>query len=232
VPDAAQVLRLAAADARREPVLKARPDQFVYVRSLTAFGGFDLLPAGGERWRPPVEEIRRVWLSVDGTRTGLLRQKPVDPKAKSPRPELADMKLTGMGPPYTKNLPADPANMRAWLFEGTSGSATAAFLKVGEALSEHYLPPDSTAALFEAAATIPGVKVVPGVVDLAGRRGVAITQVSSTGLQSQLIFDSATHAYLGKRKVAVKGHGVPDGTVTGWSAQLEIAIVDRPGQEP
>jgi RNA polymerase sigma-70 factor (ECF subfamily) len=84
----------------------------------------------------------------------------------------------------------------------------------------------------EVARALDRVKVVPGVVDLAGRRGVAITQVSSTGLQSQLIFDSATHAYLGKRKVAVKGHGIPDGTVTGWSAQLEIAIVDRPGQEP
>ncbi len=82
--EAGQVLRLAAAEARREPVLAARPDQFVYVESQVAWAGA-AMPADGESVKdakciPPVEKNRRIWLSVDGSRDGLLREKAINVK--------------------------------------------------------------------------------------------------------------------------------------------------------
>jgi len=60
----------------------------------------------------------------------------------------------------------------------------------------HYLGPGSRAALYDAAALIDGIEVVPDVVDGAGRPGVGVGW-SYGGGRVVMVFDPNTHALLG-----------------------------------
>lgn len=239
-PDATHVLLLAAAEARREPDLKARPDQFVYVESRVAWAGWaaPALGVAGAKYIPPVEKDRRIWLSVDGSRPGTLEEQPAAGGAVETNPKGGDADVYGDGgpgtPAYRDDLPTGAKAMRAYLYGGAKNknpSDARAFTRVGDTIREEYVPPASVAALFEAASTIPGTKVVPEA-DLAGRKGVAVS-LTSRGIRHDLIFDSASYRFLGERDVVVGDiPSVPKGTVVGWTAQLRIAIVDRAGQLP
>ncbi|BBH64137.1 hypothetical protein ACTI_08220 [Actinoplanes sp. OR16] len=240
------VLLLAAAEARRAPVLTARPDQFVYTESISAWGGGTTHMDGTQTYQRPVPMTRRSWQSVDGTRDGLLRQTPVDPTAENPMPELADstipacgaqeMDVCGTASVYRTGLPTEAGAMRAYIYGLDHGGQTAdygAFENVADQLRESYVPPASLGALFEAAATIPGVAVLPGTVDLGGRTGIAVARADD-GFRRELVFDPETYEFLGERLVAVRttGLGDPPGTVAGFTAQLRVAIVDRAGALP
>ncbi|MGK5678475.1 CU044_5270 family protein [Actinoplanes sp. URMC 104] len=228
-PEAVRVLRLAAAEARRDPALAARPDQFVYVRSRVAYAGASF-ENGAARYIPPVEKDRRVWLSVDGSRTGLLRERAVGEVS-------GDTPLDAGFPAYQRDLPTETVPMRNWLYAGTGNTKkggnppdVTAFMKVGDTLHEQYVPPAAAAALYEAAATIPGTAVVEQV-DLAGRRGIAVSKTHHA-TRHDLIFDATSFRFLGEREVAQRDAApFPDGAVIGWSAQLRVAIVDRAGQD-
>ncbi|MEU4556846.1 CU044_5270 family protein [Actinoplanes sp. NPDC023936] len=239
---AAEVLRLAAAEARAEPVLAARPDQFVYVESLAAWAGGETTTTGDQIWHAPVAMARRIWLSADGNRDGLLRQKPADPGTEHPMPETAELALPacteepvrscGGTPAYRRDLPTTVEGMRALLYADGADDHTA-FGRVADVVREAYVPPTSVSALFEAAATVPGVVRVPEAVDLAGRRGVAVARTEGAS-RTELIFDAGTYRFLGERMVIDEpaAGDPPAGTVIGFTAQLRVAIVDQAGQEP
>ncbi|MFC3735740.1 CU044_5270 family protein [Paractinoplanes deccanensis] len=225
--EAAQVFLLAAAEARQEPALTVRPGQFVHVTSLVAWAG-GAPKDGSTAYLAPVEKRREVWLSADGSRTGLLREKPVEPGAVDPH--LNDnLPLDAGTPGYLGDLPADKAAMRDYLYAGNdtkNPADRAAFTKVGDTLREHYLRPDAAAALYEAAATIPGTTVVRGA-DLAGRKGIAVSRTDQ-GTRHDIIFDARTYRFLGERDVVVGDvPPYPKNTVIGWTAQLKVEIVDR-----
>ncbi|GIE93385.1 CU044_5270 family protein [Paractinoplanes rishiriensis] len=222
---AAQVFQLAAAGARKEPELKARPDQFVYVHSRVAWASFNL---SGGTYTPPKDHERRIWLSADGKLPGLLREE--GPNSNVPLD-------ANVPPAYRADLPTDAKAMRAYLYDGTAGDPkgrsadSLAWTKVGDTLREQYLTPKSVAALFEAAAGIGGASKVSQV-DLAGRKGIAVSRTES-GVQHDIIFDRSTYRFLGERDVVVgKVDDLPKGATIGWTAQLEVAIVDRAGQLP
>lgn len=225
-PEAVRVLRMAAAEARRAPVLEARPDQFVYVRSRAAWGGVrQSAESGAATYDPPVERDRRIWLSVDGSRDGLLRERG---EKDTPLPEAS--------PGYPTGLPTESTAMRNWLYRNSNGGNPAdeqAFITVGDTLREAYVAPSSRAAMFEAAATIPDTRVVRQA-DLAGRPGVAVSYTDDDGIRHDLIFDAGNYRFLGERQVATTGDTppYPQGAVIGWTAQLEVAIVDQVGQLP
>src|SRR5260370_575940 len=63
---------------------------------------------------------------------------------------------------------------------------------VGEALR----PPTLRAAMFEAAAKIPGVSVVQGATDAAGRTGIAVSKVVGP-FRYEVIFIPLTYEYMG-----------------------------------
>jgi hypothetical protein len=113
------------------------------------------------------------------------------------------------------------------------------------------MPPDVRAALYRALAKIPGVTVVQGVTDAAGRRGVALARAasiegpgSSDWLRLEIILDRDTYRYLGARHVVTRDHFIPDtpsgskgtwfrkGQVLVSSAQLALAVVGAPCQRP
>jgi hypothetical protein len=225
-PEAVRVLRMAAAEARRAPQLAARPDQFVYVRTRAAWGGETAnATTGVSSYDPPVERDRRIWISVDGSRDGLLRLG-----------GEKDTPLPGTGAGYLTGLPTEPATMRNWLYRNSNGANppdAQAFIAVGDTLREKYVAPASVAAMFEAAATIPGTEVVRQA-DLAGRPGIAVSRTDRGGIRYDLIFDADTYRFLGEREVVVTGDvpPYPKGALIGWTAVVQTAIVDRAGQLP
>jgi len=120
-----------------------------------------------------------------------------------------------------------------------------------EGMLEGVLPADVRAALYRALARIPGVTVVHGVTDAAGRRGVAFARAaaiegrgSSGWLRLEIILDRSTYRYLGARHVVTRDYfllNVPSGSkgtqfrkgqVPVSRAQLALAVVDAPCQRP
>ena len=110
-------------------------------------------------------------------------------------------------------------------------------------------PAEVHAALYQALAKIPGVTVVQGATDAAGRRGLAFVRAaaievpgSSRWLRMEIILDPNTYRYLGARHVVTRDHFLPDmgprgtrfrkGQVLISRAQLALAVVDAPCQRP
>ncbi len=226
--DAVAVLEGAARGAEEEESYgTVRYDQFVYIKSRIAYTSQE---GGGPEKLDPVH-VREIWRSVDGTRAGLLEED-IDGNRHV---ELEPSEDGGRSTDYRDlaRLPTDPDEMYDWLYETSGEQVDAehrdrdeeAFVLFGDLIQESLMPPRVSAALYRAAARIPGVDVVRGVKDAEGREGVAIVRRSG-GVQVQLIFDETTSAFLGEREID------EDGTVRGISAILDRAVVDKAGQRP
>ncbi|MCW2502002.1 MAG: hypothetical protein JWO79_286 [Actinomycetia bacterium] len=252
VPEAVNVLRLAAQTAGNSPDLAPRPDQFVFVESIDASIDPQRAPDGVHTvYRPDLSD-RRIWQSVDGTHDGLLltRTRPGSTWVRSPLPGCRNGRMDGIKGdqvfPHAEsctvdtssvldNLPTSTDGMFRYLYSDKNGSRTAdqrAWTKVGDLIRESYARPAVMAAIFSAAARIPGVSVVHGVTDVAGRPGIAVA-LTDLGVREELIFDPATHAYLGDRGVNAEDQDSgKKGTVVGSSAILRLAIADKSGVLP
>jgi hypothetical protein len=220
--DAGQVLRQAAAVAARQPDLRPRPDQFVYLR------------VAGDG------TTTRTWMSVDGTRDGVSERpggRELMPGCRHGRQQVikGDQVLPGVLEPceplpaYHRDLPTTPAAMLTWLSANTGGKpgdVNALGKGVLGLLEGSYVQPRSLAALYGALGRIPGMQAVPDAVDAAGRHGVGVGW-RRDGAQLTLIFDPRTHVYLGSAYTA-PGASTPTAT----SALLQVAVVARAGQLP
>lgn len=238
--------------ARAVTDLRPQDDQFVKVRSQTMYGAF-MLPATNEQTGQKVQEsrylrrtMRTIWLSADGTRDGSLRIEHLEPQAYPgwPMPEEAHaekgsewMRLPACGPvpdtAYTelKKLPADAEGMRRHLYAKDRNKNSAdvrAWRAVGDLLRETYIPAAQRAALYEAAATIPGVTVTEDAEDAAGRKGLGVGRVSN-GVREEIIFDPTSHELLGERHIVVdeKEAKSPVGSLVASTAQLTVSVVDE-----
>ncbi|MBP0454310.1 CU044_5270 family protein [Kitasatospora sp. RG8] len=249
---AVQLLTQAADTAAGKPDPKPGKKQFVYVESLVAFAGVNLATGESSVEKP---HRRQIWLSVDGSQWGVLKEegrgKASDPGNRKPgdtRPaprtdggEWVDPTtkpaLNGPTYEYLTTLPTDPDALLKKIYAETKGQGRTpdqeAFTTIGDLLREQLAPPAVSAALYRAAAKIPGVSVVDDSVDASGRHGVAVAHVDG-GVRSEWIFDPKTHEFLGERLVVV-GEGSDlgkPGTVAGHSAVLGRAVTDQPGEEP
>ncbi|WP_331715291.1 CU044_5270 family protein [Micromonospora viridifaciens] len=234
--DAPRLLLAAAETALDGPDLAPRPDQFVYVESagssvVTEYtGGLrDRLRLTGQHQE---SHERQVWLSADGTHDGLVRLRP---RGSDGAWEDLPVSAPEMAPAAPVGLPEDAAGMREYLYRNSHGANPPdqqAFITLGDLIKESYLPPRVLAAAFQAASGIPGVEVVPNVVDAAGRPGVAVAR-EDDGLREELIFDARNHRFLGARSVVVgRFEELPRGTVRYASAVLRLSVVDQVGQRP
>ncbi|MFJ5140017.1 CU044_5270 family protein [Streptomyces sp. NPDC088707] len=250
-PEAVRFLSDAALVAAAAPAPDARPGGYVYVRSLVAHAGRDA--AGGPATLPAAHR-REVWLSVDGGRPGLLREPgAADTVLGAAEPPVYELDGPGATPrkttlataapsvtnpthAYVATLPTDPdALLRLIRDQTRAGEGDAdqrAFTAIGTLLAETWAPPKVTAALYGAAARIPGVALLPSAKDAAGREGVAVARTAH-GEQTQWIFDRTTSAFLGERTVltATTSAG-PAGAVLGVSAVLAKASAPAPGVLP
>jgi hypothetical protein len=245
---AAQLLAKIAAAAGRQPVLNVRDDQYMYIASKDRYSVSTVTQQGDHTSLEPIHK-REIWLSVSNVcRPGLL----IDPS-----PGRAE-KLTGgtfgrcpnrgsfNDPTYRflQSLPTSPHALLNMIYAATKGAGQSpdqeAFTTIGDMLREAVAPPDISAALYRAAALIPGVRVVPHATDILGRPGLGV-QFARTVIQSPApgvpyretydpngptwIFNPRTLLWLGET----------DGTLHGkelGSVVLNRAIVDHLGQRP
>ncbi|QKV73309.1 CU044_5270 family protein [Amycolatopsis sp. Hca4] len=200
--DPVKVLTAAADTALKDPGKPPRPDQFLYVKT--------------EYTIPP---NREVWLSVDGTRDSLIGsakeggcrngKAPMygtnDPRAEGTLQDCTPKTI------YRTDLPTTADAMLAYLYGKEADRAGRAGY-IGKAVYtlayEQVLQPASYAALFEAAAKVPGLTALDHVTDGAGRPGVGIEFPVSSGSSPKaqpivLVFDATTYQFLGTTDSAV-----------------------------
>jgi hypothetical protein len=175
---------------------------------------------------------RQIWVSVSNLcRTGLLVEHGRTPLGRNQGENCPD--AGSLNDPTYRLLASLPTSPRALLARINTeekgagpGPAAEAFTTIGDLLRESIAPPKVSAALYRAAALIPGVTVVPHVVDAVGRPGIAVA-LDGSGTRTEWIFDRTTLQLTGEREIDLK-----TGAVTGSSAILHRAVVDDPGQVP
>ena len=228
-----------AAAATRQPV--PRPDQFIYVTSVTMYTSSEISKAGEKSWL--YQTSRQIWQSADGLRTGMLQivQRPNKKLPWGPTPPpisgnpadwiaLSALSCPGAAPSrgtytFLASLPTDPAQLRGWIYrhpDGQNPPDAQAWADIGDMLREMLVPSKLAAALFRVTATVPGATVVPHAANAIGQAGVAVSRSGS-----ELIFDPRTYQLIGERSVLthpVAGMG-PAGTVVASTAQLREAVV-------
>ncbi|MFB7512609.1 CU044_5270 family protein [Streptomyces sp. NPDC056144] len=240
-PAAVLLDRIATVAAAR-PATAVRDDQFVYVSSTVAWS---IQNSDDPVLRLDTPHSRKIWLSVDGSQPGLLHERgkaiplagevdkdgrPVNPVG-NPHPTLNSPTYR-----YLESLPTDPDALLKRIYDETKGMGNGpdqqAFVTIGDLLREQLAPPKVSAALYKAAAKIPGVTVVEDSVDAAGRHGVAVARVYA-GERTEWIFDKKSLEFLGERGVMVEDTTAgKKGQVTATTAVLGRGVTDEAGQAP
>ncbi|MFH8533963.1 CU044_5270 family protein [Streptomyces tendae] len=206
--------RIAVAAAAQKPVT-VRDNQYIYVSTQGTLEITGVKDNGTQVFR------RTDWTSVDGKRPGLARitvlSGPNLPGHRTPKGSPADMKLAA-DPNVTtyrelEALPTDPDALLEKVYadtkDGGSINREAALEAIGDMLADAVLLPELDAALYRAAAKIPGVSVVGKAKDLAGRRGIGLS-FGNDGDRETWVFDKKSLRYLGSNETALFGAGVVD----------------------
>ncbi|WP_199548556.1 CU044_5270 family protein [Streptomyces sp. N35] len=243
---AAQLLDRVATVASEQDAGTVRDDQYAYIKTKAAWGESEMCE--------PLElgpvKTREAWIPVDGSGPLVFRTDggPVE-AGETPTPGIPSNTYYR----HFESLPTDPAKMLDWLYKATEGGNSLkpggktvdhnAFRLVGDLVNESLIPPKTAAALYRAAAKIPGVELVPDATDAVGRKGIAVGRVDeASGLRAELVFDAKSYAFLGERGVLTKDGdggsvtepdgtekqcpGTPAGTVTANTAVLGRSVVD------
>ncbi|QLH24236.1 CU044_5270 family protein [Streptomyces sp. Rer75] len=226
-------ISLAAADASGPTV---RDGQFIYIASKVA----STYPKTVDDKTTVVSQelhARQVWQSLDGKDGWLIEPGETDDAGIT----LAGPHASSAAYDHLATLPTDPDALLKKIDRELDPDREvprdqAAFVALGDLLTESYPPAKLTAAIYKAAAKIPGVVKVDDAVDATGRHGVAVARLNEQdGQRTEWIFDRKTLAFLGERSVQVE----PDesglfkvGTVTFTSAIMQRAVVDGNKQMP
>lgn len=231
---AAVLLDRIATVAASKTAPAVRDDQYIHITSTVAFSGQD---AQNPVMRLDKPHQRQIWLSVDGSRPGLLRENGEELKldAQGAGTDRAPS-LNAPTYRYLESLPTDPGALLKKIYDETKGAGPGpdqeAFVTIGDLLREQLAPPKVSAALYKAAAKIPGVTVVGDAVDAAGRHGIAVARTHE-GERTEWIFDKQTLEFLGERSVMVEDTArAKSGQVTATTAVMSRSVTDKPGETP
>jgi len=221
--EAATVLTLAASAVTITPAIAPRSDQFIYLDVVHVTGG--------------MTQHVQTWTSVDGSRPGLIRSAGFlgNSSTVSPRPDPAHGLRQA---PYAvvAELPTDPqALLRAlyadpYVEEQMQHNGISREVAVWSMLRDlvETAPGAQKAAMFKAAALIPGITHVEHATDAAGRSGEAVGLEDPRLGSIQFIFDTHTHAFLGERVM-------DPGSTTSVQfndAVQHTGVADKPGVVP
>lgn len=251
-PAAAQLLAKVADAAARQPTPHVRDSQYMYaeIKEATVFLPDNLEPyikSGSfpRQIRLRLEKLRpqkyttQIWMPVaDVCRTGLER-------TISPNGHPSSAPFTARGPGVKcpsigglndatyrllQTLPTDPHALLAMIYTVEQGHGPSAdqeaFVTIGDLLRDKIAPPRVSAALYRAAALIPGVTLVPNATDAIGRHGVAVAQTAE-GIRTELIFSKTSLRLIGERTILASA-----GISTDATAIISRAFVDHLGQLP
>jgi len=151
-----------------------------------------------------------------------------DSKVPGPAGERPEPGPYNPTPAYLASLPTDPDQLLDALRDpphpekpdpGGQQAAQKIFDRVAYLVqrADAILTPQLRTALYQALATLPGVKRIPGRTDLEGRSGVAIGLTDDCS-ETQLILDPTTSRVLGVREIVVGcAKGLAQGTVVAHS---------------
>lgn len=228
-----QLLGRIAEVAQSKPLPTVRNDQFVYVESKVA-SEQDTQDSSGYHSKLQPLHLRQTWRSVNGIRNGLLREEGQDVVLNAAQ----SANVNAPNYRYLESLPTDPATLLAKIYRDTAGEGQAggpdaeAFTTIGDLLREQIAPPAVSAALYRAAAMIPGVHAIDDVVDVTGKHEVAVA-LNNPVATNEWLFDKSTMEYVGEQSITLKAGPLgPAGTIAGTQIMLERAIVDRAGEVP
>jgi hypothetical protein len=230
-PAATRLLAKIATVAAGQPSQQVRNSQFWYIKSWVS----DLVCNGGSGNNCVLEKPHEteIWQSVSNLCvTGLLRAEGQDTPLTFSSNYLRCPYQGGVHDPtyrFLQSLPTGPGALLSLIerdMQGQLPRPEEAFTTIGDLLGAAIAPPQVSAALYRAAALIPGVTVVPDAIDAIGRHGVAVAY-TFLGVRTEWIFSKKTLSYLGARNV-----NVATGSSAGVSAVLRRAFVDHAGQIP
>ncbi|WP_460066783.1 CU044_5270 family protein [Streptomyces sp. YKOK-I1] len=228
-------ISLAAADTSEPTPHKG---QFLYIESKVA----NTYPKSEDGKTTVVSEelhSRQVWQSLDGKDGWLIEAGATGEDGIT----LAGDVSPSSAYDNLAELPTDPDALLKRIYKDSDAVRDhevprdqAAFVAIGDLLTESYPPAKLGAALYKAAAKIPGVVAVDDAVDATGRHGIAVARQNDTdGQRIEWIFDEKTLEFLGERIVQVeadKDGGFKPGTVVFTSVITERAVVDANKQVP
>jgi hypothetical protein len=245
---AVRLLARIAVVASHQPTPAVRGNQWEYIQSVEkALPGPGVLNGSTP---PPVEGKlvtyhTQLWRPVSDICFGFLERttppfmgsssQPAQPSYGGPGekcPSAGDLNLSTYR--LLQSLPTNPRKLLNLIYATEKGHgpnpAEEAFTTIGDLLNQSIAPPRVSAALYRAAALIPGVTVVPDAVNAVGRRGVAVAIMAEGAggvrdVREEWIFDRTTLQMIGLRTVA-------HGSVTDVTAIVDRAFVDHAGQTP
>lgn len=139
---------------------------------------------------------------------------------------LAGKFLTGqttsfgnLTPEEEATIPQEPAALLTWIKAETKGTDDGVWGFIADQLKSGLVPAKWRAALYRAAALVPGATVSEQQAALDGRTGTAVGRTDHDGIRTDLIFDPESGLFIGQRVINEKGFGpIPAGTKTGWTA--------------
>jgi len=243
-PGAVRLLANAADAAARQPALRVRDSQYMFIETKAAVTSTVPMELGSTP--PPVPRhyhlkliTERVWVPV-GKFCGPAYKRSTSANGKTAVRTFSGETCQDIGslndPTYRllQSLPTNPHALLAmiyWVEHGHGPSPDQeAFVTIGDLLRNTIAPPKVAAALYRAAALIPGVTLIPNATDAVGRHGVAVGRIGpgvDGGVREELIFSRATWQLLGERAVIAR-----TGATTEATAIIDRAFVDHYGQVP
>ncbi len=241
-PGAVELLAKVANVAARQPAPPVNNSEFMYIRSEVAYAVYN----NGSQ-TPTMEPLheRQIWLPVANICDWGLLIEQGQRTSLAPSPGGPSFSVTcgpgNLGNPTYRLLQSLPTDPRALLYlidafnvehnlarGRRSGVDGEAFVTIGDLIRETIVPPSTAAALYRAAALIPGVTLIGRVTTVEGQPGIAIAW-SNRQDRYEWIFDPATLQYVGERDYDMST-GKP--VVTGNAAVLQRAFVAKVGQLP
>lgn len=133
-------------------------------------------------------------------------------------------------------LPRNPYVLLNQIYKTTIGQGNSpdgeALVWIADTLRFGAVPADLRAALYKAAAMIPGVEITEEQANLNGATGIAIGRLEDVnGIRQDLIIDPATGQLIGERQVLTgsdEQSGFPAGTSISWTAIRTTVVDDAP----
>lgn len=133
------------------------------------------------------------------------------------------------------SLPRDPQQLLNYIYRTTVGQGVSpdgqALVFIADTLRTGAVPADLRAALYNAAAGIPGVKITNQAATLDGRTGIAFGRDESDGVRQEIIIDPNTGLMIGERQVLLTANllpGVPAGESMEWTAVITTVVDSAP----
>ncbi|WP_269857083.1 CU044_5270 family protein [Streptomyces sp. RPT161] len=235
-----QLLDRISLAAQENPGPQASAGQYIYIETKTASTHVRTVDDKSSVVSDALH-TRQTWQSPDGHKGWLIEPGNTDSTGTSLDSKVEPY-LNAPSYDYLATLPTDPDALLKKIYTETKGHGPSpdaeAFTTIGDLLSQSYPPGRLSAALYRAAAKIPGVVKVDDAVDAAGRHGVAVARLDeASGQRTEWIFDKETFTFLGERTVQVKGtsgdHGlIKPGMIVDTEAVTERAIVNGMKQTP